>query len=377
MKSKILLLCFITYALLLSACKRDLAIDPADGAELESFMQDEMDRQRIPAMSVTIFKGTDVVFESQQGQADREKNIALDANHLFLLASVSKAVTAVALLQLYERGLFGLDDPINNYLPFSVVHPQSNKAITFRHLFTHTSGITDGSALLDEYYYGIDSPVDLGDFLKSYLTPSGADYDDRENFSRHTPGEHYAYTNAGASLMGYLVTVISGMDFNDFCKQNIFQPLGMTHSFWHLSETDTNQIVRPYIYKRGDYQPLQHYTFTDYPDGGLHSTGRDLARFFGACANGGNYLSYHMLQTATLDDALKPQIPEIEEGQGLIFYIVLPSEGLWGHTGGESGVTTIAAFSPVTQVGVTVLANVEDANLDDIAVSAYRLGLKL
>lgn len=358
-------------------CAGDRSIDPADVAQFEAYVADELDAQHIPAASILLFRDETVLYERYLGDADRENNIALAPNHVFLLASVSKTITAVALMQLFEQGRFALDDAINDHLNFPVNHPDSDTRITFRHLLTHTSGIADGAATDDQYYYGQDSPVDLADFMRDYLTPAGKYYDEKDNFSNFAPGKGYAYSNTGAALMGVLVSQISGLDFNDYCKQYIFQPLGMTRSFWHLSEIDTTTIVRPYRYKRRAFQPLQHYTFTDYPNGGLRSNAIDLFHFCAAIAQGGNFNGTQILAPATINEMLKLQVPDLDETQGLSFYYASQSENLWGHEGGESGVSTAIALNPVDHTGVIVLTNAEDADLGDMVLSAYRLAKRL
>lgn len=360
-----------------AACNKDKSIDPADAAEFEDYLADEMDAQHMSAASVVLFRGNSVLYENYAGLADRERGLALDANQVFLLASVSKTVTAVALMQLFDQGRFALDDAINDHLDFEVHHPDFNTQITFRHLLSHTSGIIDGPATDDQYYYGQDSPVPLAGFMRDYLTPAGQYYDDRENFDSFEPGEGYEYSNVGAALMGVLVEQISGMDFNAYCKQNIFQPLGMTRTFWRLSEIDTTTIVRPYAYDRREFLPLQHYTFTDYPNGGLRANALDMFKFSAAIANGGDFNGTRILQSATVAEMLELQVSDLDETQGLSFYIQDQSENLWGHEGAESGVSTVIAFNPDNQTGAIVLTNADEADLAGIVVSAYRLAVKL
>lgn len=202
--------------------------------EFENYIQGEMDSQKIPAMSTLIFKENDILYESYFGKSQMQQNVSLENNHLFLLASVSKVVTATALLQLNEGNHFSMDDNINDYLPFNVNIPNHSEDITFKMLLTHTSAIADGSALDDQYYYGEDSPVELNSFLTNYLTPSGSFYNASENFYDFSPGSDYEYSNIGNALIGLLVEEISGMSFNEYCKQNIFNPLGMNETYWRL-----------------------------------------------------------------------------------------------------------------------------------------------
>ena len=293
-----------------------------------------------------------------------------------MLASVSKVVTATALLQLNEDGLFALDDKINDYLSFNVAIPNQNADITFRMLLTHTSGIADGSALDGQYYYGEDSPVALGDFLENYLTPSGNLYNASENFYDFEPGSKHEYSNTGNALIGLLVQQISGIDFNEYCKQNIFTPLGMTNTAWRLDEI-SQTIVQPYSYTNGQYEAIDHYTFTDFPNGGLRSTGRDLFKFISAFVQVGNSNNHQLLDSETIDEMITSQIPSIDNEVGLHLFLMNAENSLWGHDGGEQGAATIMAFNPTTKIGAIILANQGDTELDEILAEAYKFGLNL
>lgn len=371
----LLMLVIIPMFLLFSACKkREVTID--NTSDFEVYLVDEMIAQNIPALSVLLFKEENILYEKYLGRPQLEKDTTLDQNHLFLLASVSKVVTATALLQLLDDGLFALDDKINDYLDFKVQVPNYSTDISFRMLLTHTSGIADGSALDDQYYYGEDSPVALGDFLEKYLVPGGAFYTPTENFHDFEPGTMYEYSNVGNALIGLLVEQISGMSFNGYCQQNIFAPLGMTQTFWRLDEINQT-IAQPYNYTNGQYEAIQHYTFTDYPNGGLRSTGRDLFQFLSAFVQQGTANNYQLLKPETIQAMITPQIPSLDSEMGLHLFNLDLENNLWGHDGGEQGVATIMAFNPNTKIGAIILTNQGEVNLDQILIESYTLGLKL
>jgi CubicO group peptidase (beta-lactamase class C family) len=354
----------------ITGCRKDVApISTAD--ELTEYLKDEMDYQHIPAMGVLVFNKDAVLYEKYLGVPDRNSSAALTDEHLFLLASISKTITATALMQLYDQGLFGLDDPINNYLPFDVTVPGHSTPITFRMLLTHTSGIADGPALDNHYYYGQDSPVELAAFMESYLTPGGSNYDADENFHDFTPGTEHEYSNEGAALIAVLVESISGTEFNTYCKQNIFLPLGMLDTYWSLDEI-TQPIVVPYDYVSGDYESYDHYTFTDYPNGGLRSTPRDLHRFLLVYMQANSTL----LATSTVNSMLSPQIPDIDEEVGLHFFILDDEYDLWGHDGGEKGVATIMAWNKQNGNGAIILTNQGEAELEDLLMELYLFALE-
>jgi len=376
----------------IQSCKKKKIeiIDVNDGVEtpetkdpkviaFENYLQSEMDLQKIPAISVIIFKQDKLLSESYMGKSNLEQNIKLANNHLFLTGSISKVLTATALLQLYEYGHFDLNDNINDFLPFSVSVPNHATPITFKMLLTHTSGIADGSALDDQVFYDYDSPIPLDYFIENYLEPGGDFYNTSENFNGFEPGTHYEYSNIGSALMAVLVEQISSEDFNSYCKTHIFTPLGMNQSFWRLNESVQSNlpIVKPYKYVNNQYQALQQYTSTDYPNGGLRTTGRDLFKFFSALVNKGVSNQNHLLNENTIELMVTKQIPSINNKMGLHIFILNTPYNLWGHDGKAEGVSTIVAFNPITRIGAIILTNQGDANLDEILVESYNLGLKL
>ena len=317
----------------LQSCNTD-DVEISGIADYEEFIQDEMDFQKIPAMSMLIFKENEVLYESYLGKSNIVQNAVLATNDLFLLASVSKVVTATALLQLFDDGLFSLDDPINYYLPFEVNIPNHTTKITFRMLLTHTSGIADGSALDSQYYYGEDPQISLSFFLENYLVPGGSFYNAKENFYDFEPGTKHEYSNEGNALIGLLVEEISGTDFSAYCKDYIFKPLNMNNSFWRLDEI-SQTIVQPYNYANRTFEAIEHYTFTDYPNGGLRSTGRDLHKFLSAFVQGGVSNTYQLLEASTIASMITPQIPLIDKELGAFIFNGCRKRAVgprWGRT---------------------------------------------
>lgn len=354
----------------------DEEIEINNASDFDEFLADEMDSQNIPAMSVLIFKDGEILQEEYLGQSNIQQNAALRSDDLFLLASVSKVITATALLQLQEDGRFELDDEINSFLPYSVDVPNQSTSITFRHLLTHTSGIADSDALDGQYYFNEDSPIALGSFMQDYLSTSGNLYNAGENFHNFAPGSQHEYSNVGNALIGVLVEQISGLDFNTYCKQNIFGPLGMTNTFWRLDEI-SGTIVTPYDFVSGEYEPIRQYTFTDYPNGGLRSTASDLFKFFRAFVREGQANGVELLEAATIEAMLTPQIPSIDNEVGLHLFVMDSANNLWGHDGGEQGVSTTVGFNKDTKVGVIVLTNQGEAELEEVLAEAYKYGLTL
>ncbi len=363
--------------LLLAVGCREEAIEINSIEDFEAFLEAEMDEQDIPAAAVLIFRGEEVLYEKYAGFSNLEQEVALQPDHLFLTASISKVVTAIALLKLYDEDAFELDDPVNDYLPFEVNVPGYTQSITFRMLLTHTSGIADNDSVMDEqYYYGEDPPVSLSFFIENYLSQGGQFYDADENFYDFEPGTDYEYSNIGSALIGVLVEEISGLDFNDYCKAAIFSPLELSHTSWRLDEI-LGRIVTPYDDIGGQNEPIAHYTNADYPNGGLRTTARDLHKIAAALASDGQLTGVSLLKPATAQAMMTPQIADIDDEVGLHLFELYKPDALWGHDGGEQGVATIMGFNRSAKTGVIILTNQGEAYLEDLFVGAYQLGVKL
>ena len=372
--------------------------------ELIEFIESVMDSDNIPGLSVAVVKGDNIVWNKSFGMANIEQNISVSDSTMFMLASVSKTVTATALMKLWENGLIDLDADINNYLPFYVRHPDyPNSAITTKMLLTHTSGIKDNWNVMN--YYEGDPTIALGDYLQNYLIPGGDFYNQNANFTNSQPGSNYSYSNIGAALIGYLVEVISLQPFNQYCNQYIFEPLDMD-SRWFLSELNIEQIAMPYksggaegdnCYDIGcgvfngnnpcqcddecieygdccsDYEeicgedgsgssvdlvPIGHYGYADYPSGQLRSSALDLAKFAVLYTNDGLYNNTRILNQETIEFMKQIPYPNIDSQQAIIWYYKnQDNRTLFGHNGGDLGVITEMFISLSDEVGVIVLSN--------------------
>ena len=254
-----------------------------------------MDYYKIPGLAASIIKDGEIYWTGAYGFANIEDSIEVTDSTLFMLASTSKTVTGVALMQLWEKGLFDLDDDINNYLPFEVHNPNfPDSVITFRMLLTHTSSINDNWSVMP-YYVG-DSPIPLGQYLEDYLVPGGAYYYPA-NYNNFAPGTTWDYCNIAVALVGYLVERLTAGNFSTYTKDSIFIPLEMNETAWFLSELDTTHIARPYTYSGGNYQAHAHYGYSDYPSGQLRTSTLQLSKFLTAFMQGGEINNTRILDS--------------------------------------------------------------------------------
>ncbi|UCE17357.1 MAG: serine hydrolase [Gemmatimonadota bacterium] len=331
-------------------------------AELDSFLLDQMDELNVPGLAASVVLGDDIIWSGAYGYANIDQETEFTDTTSFIIFSACKPVVATALMQVYEDGLFQLDDDINDYLPFEVIHPDyPNATITPQMLLTHTSGIQDNwSVILGVIVFG-DSDMPLGEFLEEYFTPGGIYYDEDFNFEPWAPGEAWDYSNIGTCVAAYLVEAVTGIPFDQYCNENIFAPLGMRHTSWFLEDLDINNVAMPYRYdnRLDTYVPYGHIGFPDYPDGQLRSSALDLANFLTAYVQYGQFDGVTILDSTTVDLTTTVYDPEAVNGpQGFMWYGGrYYGYNWWRHGGGYDGSNANIMFNQELNAGTVVLTN--------------------
>ena len=337
-----------------------LQSDPAQHAlnTLDLNIQAVMNEEHIPGVAACAVKNGAVEWMGTYGYANLEQNISVTSNIIFMLGSVSKIVTGIAFMQLVEIGHIDLDDDINDFLPFDVVHPDHPETtISPRMLLSHVSGIRDNWSVLGPLEVsGIDSPLSLEEFTQNYLTPAGTYYH-TDNFNDAEPGTEYDYTNVGSTLIAYLVEVVSNTTFEDYCQQNIFLPLGMNETSWFLENLENDMMAIPYLYTGSGFTPYGHYSSAVYPCGFMRTSIRQQAQLLTVLMEGGTIGNTTILSNSTLQMMMTLHYPSIVTNYGLYFQ---NSGVLWGHGGSGPGVTTRMFFYPEAHEGLIVMLNLEN-----------------
>lgn len=356
--------------------------NPNPSTAVDTYILDEMNLEHFPGVATVIVKDGKIVWIESYGFADLENSVPVEDSTVFLLASLSKVFTGTAAMQLHENGEIDLDGDLNQYLPWTLEIPGfSGNPVTSRQLMTHTSSIQDNNTVMNNYYDTPDPTISLDDCMQRYFPSGGVDYDAGLNFLPNTPGTVYEYSNMATALNGYVVELASGMPFDEYCNENIFNPLCMEKTSWYFADFDSADVARPYQYLAGNYSPYAHYGFADYPNGQLRSNVVDIANFMVAYLNGGTLGSNSILSSSSINDMLSLQIPFIDPNQGLNWYQeeLYHSSGstwLWGHNGGESGASTDMYLDPTNNIGICVLTNGEgDALFICDALYDYALSL--
>lgn len=374
-KIQVILLC-----LFFPACEPLFIPDTSEDTKLSlSQAQDKINgilkAESIVGVGVSVFTKDSVLWSKGFGYSDKYSKKEFTENTVINIASITKTITATAMMLLVNDSLCKLTDDVNKYLPFKIENPYCpSQIITIEHLLTHTSGIIDREDYYDNsYHYGSDSPVDLGTYLKNYLSPSGNNYG-YENYHENYPGLKYEYSNIGAGLAGYIVELISGMKLNDFTRVKFFEPLEMKNSYWFFSEKGDSLHTKLYSTVGGDFRNINLYGLTTYPDGGLRTSVNDLAKFIRCIANNGLYNSNQIIPSASVQSMLTPRLSteqnkiflEVENHNcGYFWEIINAPENniIIGHNGGDPGVSTFMYYDIGKDYGAILFSNTETNSL--------------
>ncbi|HNQ68673.1 MAG TPA: serine hydrolase [Bacteroidales bacterium] len=325
---------------------------------LDLHMVSLMNQYHISGMSAAIVKGGKTVWKSSYGYSNIENSSLVNETTSFLLYSVTKTVTGIGLMQLYQNGYFNLDDPINDYLPFEVIHPDyPDDQISFRMLMTHTSGIKDNFTVINSLLtYNVDSDVELSYALENYLVEDGEYYGENTSYGNSRPGTYFSYSNVGAALCGYLIECISGIGYIQYITDSILLPIGMTNSSFRISNCDPDNIAMEYSYSAPNYNQEGIKCNPFYPAGFLRSDINDMSEYLKMLLNGGSVGENSIISSDLLDLMMTEDNHVIAPNAGLLFGYDSDNE-LWGHNGGFYGVKTGLFLDKDEDWGVVVLSN--------------------
>lgn len=323
----------------------------------------------IPGAVALIARNGKIIYHKAFGVADAATGRKQRPDDIFRIASQTKAITATAVMMLWEEGKFQLDDPISNYIP-EFKNPQvlqsfkytdtsfstrpANREITIRHLLTHTSGlgygVIDGDERMKLIYEKAGTTdlfttddVSIGDMVKKLAKLP----------LHHDPGEKFTYS-MGLDVLGYFIEVVSGMPFDRFLRERLFDPLGMNDTWFYLPDDKAKRLVAIQHKERGKWAnyPMTFYD-TDYPvkgarrffsgGAGLSSTAKDYATFLQMYLNGGELNGVRILSRTTIASMMGNQTGSLFGGNdqyhGLAFGVVTAEGEAKGGQGSEGTFT--------------------------------------
>jgi serine beta-lactamase-like protein LACTB, mitochondrial len=328
---------------------------PAKRTRIEAAVSRFMASTHAPGLSLAIVEKGELEWTGGFGLADLENDVPVSQHTLFRLGSISKSLTAVGALQLWERGQLDLDVPVERYCP---AFPKKGRTITTREVMGHLGGIrhyNEGSKDLEtNNTQHFADPIQAGlDFFKN--DPLIAE-----------PGTHFHYSTQGYTLVGCAMEGAAGERYVDFMRRHVLDPSGMDQT-----QTDNRFTILPYrtrFYRKTESGRVENAEFLDssykIPGGGWISSAEDMGRFEVAI------LQHKLLQRSTLDLMWTPLKPGdgSEDHYGL-GWAVFDENGIHfvGHSGGQQGTSTDLLLAPEVGAGVVVLVNLENAPVHDLS----------
>ena len=364
MKSKI----YIFLVLLIMGCtnSNNTKIDLNRLNSIEELITKDIEQNNLPGAVVLVGDDKGIVYKRAFGIKNPETLEKYKDDDIFRIASMTKAITSIAVLKLWEKGKIYLDDPIEKYIPefkgveifesfnekdSSYTSKQTTKKITVRQLLTHTSGIgydfIDGNPSIKAIYHkkkqsfmknGVmcfcDEDVTIGEAIENLADVP----------LHHEPGEKFTY-GMGLDVLGYMIEIVSGKKLNEFFREEIFEPLEMNDTYFYLPTEKEDRLVPVLTKNENEWVIFEDDRFNEnYPiEGerkffaggcGLSSTVEDYYKFLSVFINNGNYKGKSFISKQTNDLIFQNQLPEdFGFGVGLAFGVVLDKDLKNGGTG--------------------------------------------
>lgn len=351
-------------SVLIEAAPETVGLSPERVARIDQMCNQAIKDENLPGIVTLLARNGKIVLWKAYGMANNQEGRKLKRDDIFRIASQSKAITATAVMMLWEEGKISLEDPISKYIPefknqkvlksfqysdTTWTGESVKTEIKIRNLLSHTSGIGYGIIDGDERFRMIYKKAGVTDlFTTEKITIAESVKKMAKLPLHHNPGEKFTYSE-GLDVLGYLIEIVSGMPFDEFLKSHIFDPLGMNDTRFYQPSEKAGRLVAVQYKQKGKWEkyPATFYD-TDYPikgamtffsgGAGLSSTAKDYATFLQMYLNGGEYNGVRLLSRTTVETILSNQIGNVwgensEKDFGLAFSILNQT----GHAKGGLG----------------------------------------
>jgi len=356
----LLLLAVLTLALRLpdiSAAAGPPANSSPDFAAIDRYIEQEMRDLRIPGLALGIVQGDQIVHLQGFGVADPAGR-PVTPQTPFMIGSVTKSFTALAIMQLVEQGKVDLDAPVQRYLPwFRVADATASAQISVRHLLNQTSGLSRATG--NQFQASRDMRADVLEQQTRWLSTARL---------AQPVGAAFQYSNANWWPLGMIIQTIAGQPYDAYLQQHILVPLEMRHSSTAVADAQAQGLATGHRYWFGRYLPTDPQDSGHYagmlPQGGVISTAEDMAHYLIAHLNHGRYNGKPIFSPGGMAEVQRPAVPVGESVD--TFYAM----GL--DVGATNGVRTLShdgsmfnfhanlVLIPEGRWGIMLLENVEN-----------------
>ena len=369
------LLAFCLVLGVMGGCKKAAAYSTTI-EQITALIEQRMQENQVTGLSIALVDGQDVVWAKGFGYADKENDVKATTETIYEIGSISKTITATAVMHAQDKGLLDIDHPLTEYLPeFSILPPLRSGPtpagpITIRTMLTHHSGIP-GDLLNGAFALELDP--DYNERLLNDLHHEHAYY---------PPNFIYAYSNSAVSLLGEVVAKVSGQSFKEYTDR-LFEDMGMHHSSFFLNKPSLEENLSQGYFKE---QAVDHFYINIPAAGSILSNVSDMAEYIKMVLAGGQSANGSVLRPETLAEMLTRQnegIPlDFSCSQGLIWVLGDPELDYAGrlcwHNGASIVFRSHLEILLDHQLGVVVLSNSGTAGVvvQEIAQQALKLALK-
>ena len=324
-------------------CGKCSASDPFD--KIRDDIRQSLERDSIPSLAVAVAKEGKVIWEEGFGWANKEQQVKATSDTPYSIASISKPITATALMVLVERGLIKLDQPANEYLGKSklIAHMGDADQATVRRLANHTAGLP----LHYQFFYADEN----------YQKPEMDESIRRYGHLLAPPGEEYQYANFGFGVLDELIARHSKQSYGKFLSDEVFRPLGMTHSAVGIPAGLESEAAVRYA---PNGSPIPFYDFDHPGASAVFSSAHDLALFGMFHLKQRQSDQRQILSDDSIDEMQRSTaVISDEQGYGVGWFLHDREFGYRtvSHTGGMGGVRCRLVFVPAEKIVVVTLCN--------------------
>ena len=319
---------------------------------LDQYLNEYLVNKNVASISAGILHKGKINWLEAKGYADLSHHVPAAPNTIYRIASISKVITAVAVMQLWEKGKIKLDEDALKYIPY---FPKKKWKFTVRQILQHTAGLRSYKP---------------GEFNSTVFYPATKDAVGviSNDPLVYKPGTKFLYTTLGYNLLAAIIEDVSGMKFISYLEKNIFEPAGMKFTFAEFQR----EIIpdKAHGYDKNKFRKIQNAPMADlsikFAGGGLVSTSEDILKFAHALLGG------KLIKLSTLDSMLVQT--KLSNGRlvesGLGFEIKKDSYGskFIGHYGFGTGFVSLLAIYPEDSTAVVDLINTDDRNLNSPAL---------
>lgn len=350
---------------LIMASGRSFAAGEIQYQAIDSYLENELDRLHVPGATLVVMQGDQIMHIGVFGVADATGRKPT-AETPFMIGSITKSITALAIMQLVDAGKVDIDAPIKRYLPWFHSAPENGAAITVRHLLNQNSGIPASAGRM-----GWTDADPGASALEQHARSLG------NVVLHHPPGTTFAYANANYVLLGAIIESVSGQSYEAYIRDHIFRPLGLNTSFTSQSDAESNGMALGHRFWFGYpiAAPDMPFVRGMISAGYLISSARDMGRYLSLHINDGQYAGNVLLSAKSMAELQKP-VARMNNHWSYAMGWAAGNIGktpiLW-HNGSTPNFYSYMAILPTRKLGIAILVNADNFSsvpeLDAVALA--------